>query len=150
MLPAMRSLVLFVALAGCTSRNLEQTGGGQDLGGGGGSSDLAGFDFAGSDLAGSLHDLARPIDLAGSDLSGDACTIAGGYCAMGDFVPPMCKTGTHEDTTITMTGVCGLGICCLPDKPDCRTTGCSTGSHCDGCLGANGVEYVCIGDGSAC
>src|SRR5581483_2967147 len=113
MLPAMRFLVLLAMLAGCSQRNLGSSGGAQDLGGGG-SSDLAGADLA------AVRDLAAPIDLARlGDLSGNACTLAGGDCAEGDFVPPMCNSGSHEDHAIEMANpnVCGLGICCMPDHP---------------------------------
>jgi len=83
------------------------------------------------------------------------CEAAGGYCDPGDFVQPICKAGYLEDTQLEQShpGVCGLGICCVPATPppgDCRATGCGPGTHCDGCLGANGVEYVCIGNGAAC
>jgi hypothetical protein len=89
-------------------------------------------------------------DLAG-DLGQNACAAAAGYCQPGDFVQPMCKMGWHEDHAIEMAnpGVCGLGICCVSD--DCRISGCAAGSYCSGCLGANGaIDYVCIGNGSAC
>jgi hypothetical protein len=45
---------------------------------------------------------------------GNACDQAFGYCAPGDFVEPMCKSGYASSPTITATGVCGLGICCVP------------------------------------
>jgi hypothetical protein len=67
-------------------------------------------------------------------------------------VKPECKTGYHEDTGIKAQhpGVCGLGICCVPDSVDCRTTGCGANARCDACLGPNGPVYVCIGNGAAC
>jgi hypothetical protein len=139
----MRTAILLVALAGCSDRNLGQSSGGADSG----AADLAGIDLAGADLARG-PDLARPGDLAGLDLSQNACEAANGYCAPGDFVKPMCKDGWLENTTISNTGVCGLGICCVPK--DCRASGCPTGSYCAGCLTPTGEEWVCLGNGSAC
>jgi hypothetical protein len=88
----MRSLALLVVLfAGCNDRPLEPAG------------DLGARD--GGDMS------ARPdVDLAGAN----ACEQRLGYCAMGDFVQPMCKVGFTESPAITATGVCGLGICCVP------------------------------------
>lgn len=45
------------------------------------------------------------------------------------------------------TSVRSVGTC---PAPDCNTTGCPPGSSCQACLGAMGVEYVCIGAGAAC
>jgi hypothetical protein len=87
----------------------------------------------------------------GTDGGSNACTRAGGYCALGDLVTPTCDSGTHEDDSITKAnpGVCQLGICCVPDD-DCRTKGCQPGSSCAGCLTPTGVDYLCLGNGAAC
>jgi hypothetical protein len=55
------------------------------------------------------------LDHDGACGKGDACSNAGGYCAMGDLVPPMCKPGYAEFPAGTASGVCGtMGICCAP------------------------------------
>ncbi len=46
----------------------------------------------------------------------DPCTAVGGYCAMGDLIEPTCKVGFSKSASISMTGVCGLGICCVPNQ----------------------------------
>lgn len=128
-------LSLVLAFAACNDRSLPPPG----------PSDGA-ADLARSDLA------ARPDLASPADQGGNACEAAGGYCDPGDFTKPTCKSGYHEDQPLESDHpqVCGLGICCVPDATDCRTTGCSPGSSCSACLGANGVEYVCISDGAAC
>ena len=95
--------------------------------------------------------VADLANVAGPDLA-NACEAAQGYCDPGDAVKSTCKTGFREDPQIVQShpGICGLGICCVPIPPDCRTAGCANGTHCDACLGASGVEYVCIGDNAAC
>jgi hypothetical protein len=134
----MRLLALILALAACSDRSLPV-----------GAADLAVaplVDLASvRDLTTAARDLTAPLpDLA------NACEAAGGYCAPGDFAPPMCKSGWHRDDSITMAhpGVCGLGICCIAD--DCRTAGCAPGSNCQECLGPNGTLWLCLGNGSVC
>jgi hypothetical protein len=63
-----------------------------------------------------------PLDQGGNqngeDMKGsDPCQAAAGYCDPGDLVQPTCKTGYHEGTSVEQAhpGVCGLGICCVPD-----------------------------------
>jgi hypothetical protein len=49
--------------------------------------------------------------------------------------------------------ICGPTADCPFDQkciPDCRTTGCDPGKHCDTCESQAGANWICITDGGAC
>jgi hypothetical protein len=107
------------------------------------------------------HAVYQQADGCNCDTVG--CCQEFAYCASGDrprcvdpgvacaAASPLCG----GDFTVGYSDFCYEGCvradeCAMPPTNDCTAGGCAPGSSCQGCLGANGVEYVCIPEGAAC